>query len=295
MTSSVGRGLQALCVAGLITVVAPIAGSAASQSEVAFADPAGDATGGAADILNASIADNGRGRITFAFDVANRPRGFKSDDFVHIFLDTDENAATGNEGDDYAIQADANDETVGLFKWDGTAWTFVPTTTLGATDAQRIWINVRELGSTAGLRASFETLLHSDGAAYDTAGPINFSVSSGPSGPPELSAVSLTTRPSVPRAGKQLLVELVAQRDDTGDVVGHGTVRCSAKIGSKTVKTTWPGHFFEVIGGAGFGLQSSALCSWNVPRGTRGRTIKGSITIVSDGLRLREPFAFHIR
>jgi hypothetical protein len=54
MSKSVRRALKALYAAILITAVVPIAGSAAPRNEVTFRDAAGDATGGAADILSAS-------------------------------------------------------------------------------------------------------------------------------------------------------------------------------------------------------------------------------------------------
>ena len=276
----------------------PIAGSAAPRNEVTFRDAAGDATGGAAEILSVSILDNGLGKLTFALELANRSRGLGADDYVHIFLDTDQDPLTGDwrvEGSDYAIQADAKDKRVGLFHWDGEQWASVGDATLGASSAQRIWINARELGSTASFQANFDTNRHSNGNAYDIAGPINFAVSSGPPGPRRLSVVSLTTRPSLPKAGKRLVVRLVAQRDDTGDVVPGGTVRCSAKIGTKAVKTAFRGYFIEILGSAMFGEQSHASCGWNVPRGSRGRRINGVITVASDGLRLRQAFAFQIR
>ncbi len=297
MGKHVRRPLQVLVTALVSALFAAGGGGAASSADVTFPDPTGDATGGAADIVSVAIRADDRAKLTFTIELANRPTGLRRDEFVHIFLDTDRNASTGSEdGYDYAIQADEADETAALFQRKAERWTLVSAETLGATNAQSVWINARELGETTALRAYFETNVHSK-VGNDAAGPVDFAVPVAVPGPRRLSVVSLTTRPSPPKAGKELVVQLVVQRDETGDVVPNGTVRCSATIGKKVVKKTAPGHFFEIIGAALFGEQSAALCSYKVPRGSRGRTIKGSISVVSfpDGLRLSRAFAFPIR
>jgi hypothetical protein len=214
---------------------------------------------------------------------------------VHIYLDTDESLLTGNDGYDYGIQADGEDELAGLYRWDGH-WEGVGGTALGASaSGEQIWLNAGDLDSTKRLRVLFETNLHSDPDAHDTLGPVPFAFSAPQPIAPELRVVSLRTEPSPPRAGKALFVRFVVERADTDEVVTHGKIHCSATIGSKALRLASQPHFFEIIGAAFFGEQSDAICNWNIPRRARGRTVEGKVTLVADGLRVSEPFAFRIR
>jgi hypothetical protein len=159
----------------------------------------------------------------------------------------------------------------------------------------RIWLNARELDSTSGLRAYFETNLHSDPDAHDAAGPVPFTLSPGGGAAPQFRVVRLTSEPSPPRAGKELVVGLAVEREDTGELVTHGAIRCAAAIGTKKLKTALRPHFFESLGAAVFGEPSQAICGWTLPRGSRGGTLDGSIGVRADGLQAGESFAFRIR
>ena len=86
--------------------------------------------------------------ITFQINIPNRPA--LTDMFVLIFIDSDNNFQTGDEGVEYAIELDPG--SVGLFQWNGAD--FVPAasqtslTYAYASGAATIRISASDLGKT---------------------------------------------------------------------------------------------------------------------------------------------------
>ena len=76
--------------------------------------------------------------------------------------------------------------------------------------------------------------------------------------------------------------------------MSEGSVACVATIGKKRVKTTWPGHFFKAEPVGKTPAQASALCSWNVPAWSAGKTIRGSITVTAGGLTVTKIFSARV-
>lgn len=278
-----------IVVALLALLVTAGAATGARAISITMPDPVGDSRGGAADIRSASIRDDGHGTLTFRFDLADRTE-LGADDGTWLFLDTDFDPNTGSDGDEYQIVADASDRTIFLYRWDGTTWTLAPDGSLETSDGMTVTIHQRDLGGTKALLAYFETGRISDDTAFDQIGPLPFSVTITP---PSLKIETVSMRPARPLAGKQFLLNAVI-RTDTGDLVTEGSVACVATIGTKRVKTTWPGHFFTVGQIGKTPSQASALCSWNVPAGSAGKTIRGSITVTAEGLTVTKTFSARI-
>jgi hypothetical protein len=276
----------AALVALLITAGAATGARAIS---ITLPDAVGDSRGGAADIRSASIRDDRHGTLTFSFDLADRGE-LRADDGTWVFLDTDFDPNTGSDGDEYQIVADASDRTIYLYRWDGTTWALAPDGSLETSDGMTLSIHHRDLGGTKALLAYFETGLISDDTAYDQIGPLPFSVTVAP---PSLKIETMSMRPAKPRAGKQFLLNAVV-RKDAGSFVTEGSVACTATIGTKRVKTTWPGHFFTIVELGKTPSSATAVCSWNVPPGSAGKTIRGSITVTTEGLTVTKAFAARI-
>jgi hypothetical protein len=276
-----------------VLLALPVTAGAATGARaisITMSDAVGDSQGGAADIRGASIRDDGHGTLTFRFDLMDRT-ALSADDTTLVFLDTDMNPATGQEGDDYLIFADGSDHTVGLYGWDGAKWAVVSQESLSTSDGLTLSIHHRDLGGTKELAAYFQTERVSDEAAFDAVGPVPFFVFIAPT---SLKVETVTMRPTKPRAGQAFLLNAVI-RTDGGEMVTEGSVACVATIGKKRVKTTWPGHFFKVVGQVGkTPSQASALCSWNVPAGSAGKTIRGSITVTAEGLTVTKTFSARI-
>jgi hypothetical protein len=279
----------ALAAAFAVVVPATVV-SAAKAISITMTDQLGDAIGGAPDIRGASIRDDGNGTVTFRFDLVDRPQ-LVGDDVASVFIDADLNPQTGNEGDEYVISAWASDRTIEVSRWDGAKWAETGDTSVSTSDGVNISIHNRDLGGTTQFAAWFQTGRESDDKAWDGVGPIPFFI--GPGTPTKLEVSSLVLRPAKPKAGKQLVVDAVVETD-TKEVVKSGTVACGATIGGKAVKTKGPGHFVIVPATAKTPETGSAVCAWSIPRGTAGKTIRGTITVAAEGLKVTRSFSARI-
>jgi hypothetical protein len=103
-------------------------------------------------------------------------------------------------------------------------------------------------------------------------------------GPGALVTRRLTTMPAVARAGERLVARMPVVRDDTGVAIRSGVVTCSARIGSRHLRSR-PGSFVE----------RQAQCVFDVPMGTRNRTLRGSISVSRGTLTAERSFVRSIR
>jgi hypothetical protein len=97
-------------------------------------------------------------------------------------------------------------------------------------------------------------------------------------------ARSLTTTPRFVRAGERVTVRLHVVGDDTGATIRSGTVSCAARVGSSRVRVP-SGRF---VGGR-------ATCSFRVPSGATGKTLRGSISVALGGKTVRRTFTRRFR
>ena len=84
-------------------------------------------------------------------------------------------------------------------------------------------------------------------------------------------------------AGKPFTVRLVAARSDTNAVVRNGRVTCVGRIGNARLKA----RVQNVVAGA-------ATCTWNLPPNSKGKRIRGSVSLVFEGLRASQSFSARI-
>lgn len=93
----------------------------------------------------------------------------------------------------------------------------------------------------------------------------------------------------------KLFVASAVIETDTGVLVYEGTVRCAATIGGRKVKPARRGQFIKLINvGQSEPADADASCAWNIPPGTAGKTIRGTITVTSQGMSVRKSFAARI-
>jgi hypothetical protein len=102
--------------------------------------------------------------------------------------------------------------------------------------------------------------------------------------PATLVVRSLKPTPARPAAGKPFTLRLVAARSDTGAVVRNGRVTCVGRLGSARLRA----RVQAVQGGA-------ATCTWNIPANARGRTFRGSVAVVFEGLRASQGYSNRVR
>jgi hypothetical protein len=83
-----------------------------------------------------------------------------------------------------------------------------------------------------------------------------------------LSVFSFTTLPQRPRAGRLLTASLGVRQRETGATVRSGTIRCTARLAARPLKSVRKGF----SGGR-------AVCAWRIPRWAQGLLVRGSVAV----------------
>jgi hypothetical protein len=290
------RTLGRLLVLGLV-VAASLAGSAGASNTTTYQDSTGE-NPAAPDITTIVVSNDDAGMLTFQINIPNRPT-LTRDLLIDMVVDSDANPATGdpdNLGADYAIELFQGE--AALFKWDGTNFTRrigdPPATTLVYSYANGVTfkISAAELGNTT--KFGFSVIAISGITVDETTGDVDFTNAVGDlapaSGaglyayevkitPARLELKSLSTAPAKPKAGKAYVVRMAATRSDTGATISGGTVSCTAKAGSTTLRP----KSAKFVGGR-------AVCTFQIPSKSKGKALKGTITITFEGKKLKRPF-----
>ena len=278
--------------------------SAPASNSTTYQDSTGESAN-APDITTVTLSNDDTRMITFRIAIPNRQQ-FSQDMELDVFVDTDNNATTGDAefvpGADYVIQYYRGE--AALFKWDGTDFTRSfgnpPAVTLSTSYAggvATIRISADELGNTKVLRALIFAI---SGIVVD---PVtgaedytNVEVDTAPNygigfypfevkvTPATLVAKRFTAVPARPAAGKPFTLRLVAARSDTGAVVQNGRVTCVGRIGNARLRAT----VARVVAGA-------ATCTWNIPATAKGKSFRGSVAIVFEGLRAAQAYSNRVR
>jgi hypothetical protein len=249
----------------LVLVGASGAGAAAT-----FTDPTGDATGGGADMTQATVSNDSAGNITFAFTIPNRTT-FSATDTLAIVIDTDRNASTGSSGFDYGIVVDASGAR--LVHWNGTNFVPSPQTTLTtANNGMTITVNRSELGNTTGFNFGAQTLL--SGAASDTA-PDTGSWSYDLGLKPVLNTLAARFSPGRPKAGHVFRLAATQLRLEDGSVVKADSITCLATLNGKRL---------------------AGPCAWHIPANARGKRLVVYLTAHYQGATATfTPWRFRVR
>lgn len=286
-------GLAAL----LVGVPAALGGSShAVANSQTFDDSVGE-DASAPDITSVAVSNDDAGLITFQVNISNRP-ALTPDMFLLVFLDTDQNASTGDPnslGADYAI--DLEPGSVVLFQWNGTTYIQAPSQTsltyaYAATGAT-IHVSVADLGRAKGISFGVEAV---SGLVVDAAGNPNFDNAHADLAPDSghgffpyqvltklvLTVTAFTTSPKPAKAGRTFSVSLAAAENDTKGPVRAGTVTCPATIaGKRALPVT------HVV------ANGIATCVWRIPKAAKGRIMRGSITLTLQGVHVTRPFTAH--
>lgn len=245
------------------------------------------------DITTVVVSNNDAGTISFRINIPNRPT-LERDMLIDMLIDTDNNPATGDPesfGTDYAIELVLGE--VFLFRWDGENFTRRPgdpaATSLlySYNGGVTITISAAELGNTKAF--GFDTFAVTGLVVDETTGDIDFSnahadaapaVDTGlykyevKTAPPKLEVQKLTKSPAKPVAGKLFSAKLTVTRSDTGAVLKGGQVTCVGRASGVGLRAKT--HRF---------VGSQAVCTWLIPAGAKGKTFRGSVAVVFEGLR----------
>jgi hypothetical protein len=294
------RVLLLAAAAAALVIVPGAALGKASHSTVnsqTYADSTGE-DANAPDITSIAVSNDDAGLITFKINISNRP-ALTPDMDIQLILDTDQNAATGDPavpGAEYLI--DLNQGQVGLFKWDGTNYTFAQSQTslvftYDATGAT-IRVSAADLGGTKGFNF---VAFAASGITVDAGGNPDFTNAHADLAPDlghglfnykviqvlKLSVLAFTTSPKPPKAGKNFSAGFAANESDTNGPVKAGTVACSATVS------------FKHITPVGKALKNGiAVCVWHLPATAKGKTIRGTVTLTVQGVKVTRSFAAKI-
>jgi hypothetical protein len=262
-----------------------------------FTDSTGE-DASAPDITTVAVSNDDAGLITFKINISNRP-ALTSDMTILLFLDSDQQATTGDPqalGADYAIELDPG--SVALFQWNGSDYAAAAsqasvTYSYDATGAT-IRASAVDLNKTKGINFA---VIAVSGVVIDANGNADFTNAHRDYAPdlghgffsyPVLTKLTLkvaafTTAPKPAKAGKPFIVGLAATESDTNGPVTAGTVTCAATIATKRIAAS--GH--AVTSGV-------ATCTWKLPKTAKGKTIRGSITLVVKGVKVTRTFSARI-
>jgi len=303
-----------IAVAATATAVAvlwPVVG-AASPSRTAdsatYTDPSGDASNGGPDVTTVSVSDDSSGKITVSISVPNRGSLTDSDGILAYF-DTDRNPGTGGNGFEYEVGW-IQGQTL-FMPWDGSNFTPTkPGSFKGSYSNGTATFSVDKAdfgGSTA-----FDFFVSTTGDTGDStsdrapdSGNYGFpsgGTSGGGSQPPpppgqpppppppgggkggsgKLTAAKF--RVGTAHAGKRFTASMVVSVTATKLTV-KTVVSCAAKLSGKALKVSRKGSV----------LSGRASCTWAVPRNSKGKQLKGSITANYQGAKITKSFSTRVR
>jgi hypothetical protein len=294
----------ALAVVALPTAASGgLTGPAAPATVAANSTSYQDSTGenpAAPDITTLTVSNTDAGALTFRVNIPNRPT-LDQGTLFDLYIDSDNKTTTGSPelaGVDYVIQLARSE--VNLYRWDGTDFTrrfgdpSAVTLSFSYQGGVTIRISAAELGNTKRLKFFVEV---ATGCTVDpVTSAIDCSNAQGdfaPGGGAGLFAYEVKTAPArlvVRRvttgkatAGKPFTVRMVAARSDTNAVVRNGRVTCVGRIGNARLRA----RVQNVVAGA-------ATCTWNLPANSKGKRIRGSVSLVFEGLRASQSFSTRI-
>jgi hypothetical protein len=257
-----------------------------------YADPSGDAIGGAGDITSVTVAgDKGSGQLVFRISGVNIASSEQNVLFVDI--DADANPNTGNllgDGAEYSFYVD--NDTYDFEHWDGAQWAATPFTTVrvsGGTSQIIISVNRSELGNTTDFNFTATALnLTMNGntaqVGLDVApddGAFNFSIETNG---PQINSVDVQTTPSAgPKAGKAFVVLPTAlhlppdARSSAAKLVPE-SYACTAKLGAK-----------KLVG------RGTGGCTLVIPKKkSKGKTLTVQLTVNYQGATKTVPLTFRV-
>jgi hypothetical protein len=248
-------------------------------------------------IANVVVSNDDNGKLTFVVNIPNRP-SLTGDMEIVLFLDTDQNPNTGSadlEGADYVIDLFAN--SVDLAKWNGTTFDFSQSSpaslVFSYANGATITVNASDIvqgltgfnffvGAISGIGGTPSnpdfSNAHRDFAPAAGHGTYNYPIKITPL---QISVASFTT--SRARAGQPFTASMVVSATIPSALAQNATVTCTAKVGSKSL----------VAKGQGFAA-GKALCSWQIPKGTKGKRITGNVSVSVQGLQASQHFSAKI-
>ena len=264
----------------LVPAAAPVQGAQ-------FQDPTGDSAT-APDITSVIVVNDASGQITFNINFA-MPLVAPSDFLVGLAIDSDQNTTTGESGIDYIFLADLSNKSFSLGHWNGSTFVQAPDTTASVNNlfstVLTFSINSSDLGHTTGFNFFARSITGPGGNGdHDTApdsGTWSYQLGSA-------AALALSVESShvtKAKAGKTYQAAItVARSDGAAADVTTSDVTCAATVGRRPLHASAPTALGPV-----------ARCSWRLPKKSKGKTLRASVTVTLDGATITKTFTAKIR
>jgi hypothetical protein len=267
--------------------------SRAAANTTTFPDSTGEDVN-APDIANVVVSNDDAGMITFQVNIPNRP-ALTPDMFMLIFIDSDNNSTTGDEGVEYVIDLEPGQ--VGLFQWNGANYVAAASQTsltYSYANGATIRISANDLGKTKAFQFAVIAI---SGFALDASGnPDTTNIKRDFAPDPGhglftyqvltkviLKVTALTIAPRPAKAGRPFTVSMAATQNTTNGPVTTGTVSCAASIAGKRLAATT--HALR---------NGIAICTWRLPATAKGRIVRGLITLSVPGASTTRGFSARV-
>ena len=269
--------LLAMGALALLLVAQP---ASTARSDVTFTDPTGDAQGAAPDVTNV-VVGNQRNTITLRVEVANQP-ALNPDSVLLVYFDTDRDPQSGAPntlGAEYVffLFVENGQLNYELGRWSNGDFVTTPSASVRGNYDRGLTLSIdrRELGNTEGfsfwVRGAQEvgSAIYIDDAPNDQ-GTYSYRLTGLA---PSVMSMRVLLSPYPARAGRILTGRVVNVLLSTNQRVRPSSVRCSARIGSRSL-------------GNG--------CRWRIPRNARG-TVRVTFTATYRGSSRTTVFTVPIR
>jgi hypothetical protein len=271
----------------LVVALALFAVSGASADN-SYSDPPGD-SGGAPDVTAVSVGHDAAGLVTLT--VTTDQPTLAPDATFWGFIDADVNRSTGMPvrglGAEHFFFADADGGVLAHVLGTGFVVDFASTFRASYADG-KLTASFRR--SELGTSERFAFIVE---ASQEDADGNTLAADYAPDGTPydygfvQAPLVVAIGKPVAtggqPRSGKAFAVSAPVSRSD-GQQVAAGAATCKARVGSAPLRAT------------GRLLGRTARCSMRIPRGTKGKTLRGTLTVSVEGATtVTKPYAFRVR
>lgn len=288
----------------------PLVPTRSAAGSSSFTDPTGD-SGVAPDITAVTVSNDDQGLITFRISVPNRS-SLGPDDAVAVPLGTDDpDLANGwrSDGANFVLVLEASGPS--LLVWDGEDMVTLdpaPGSVSGSFSNGVGTVSVLQEDLAPGfpdMSVPIELRFYALGIAFT--GNAVLAQDDAPDGDgiwsyrlAEARRVVVTSFSAgkTVKAGATLIALMGAAHTDTGAAVSSGKISCKARLGTKALKGK--ARFFTVIltsPATGRAVTSpNATCSFKVPKQkSKGKTIRGSMSLHESGVTLSRSFTTRVR
>ncbi len=268
-----------------VTSIVAVATAAAGGGPKTYTDASAD-SGTAPDLSTVDVSESG-GFIVFKIAGTLVPSSS-----IELYIDADRNRSTGDDGDELWISV--YQEADGKSYWDADRWN-------GSTWADDAHFDVvsqtftgrEEIGFKTGdagldgpfdfMVVSFKTVadaVESRDRAPDSIVPWTYELAARRTVTPLLGQVRVA--PARVAAGRAVTMSAPVRRSDTNGALVGGTARCTLRVGTRSTTAR------------GVVAAGRATCKLLVPKGSSGKTARGSIVVDYRGASATKSFSIRI-